>query len=66
MLLKKAAPVIVVSHYVLGKAKQDEAVGGAGTIIEKIGDVISVDLVTVPGAKGSNGAMFEYLKHLGQ
>ena len=57
--LKEAAPVIGVSHYVLGKAKQGEAAGRTGPIIEKIGDVISVDFVTVPGAKGSIGAMFE-------
>ena len=57
--LKEAAPVIGVSHYVLGGIRQGEAAGRSGPIVEKINGVISVDFVTVPGAKGSIGAMYE-------
>ena len=57
--LKEAAPVIGVSHFVLGKTRIGEAGGKTGPIVESIDAVLSVDFVTQPGAKGSIGAMYE-------
>ncbi len=57
--LREAAPAIGVSHFVLGKTRNGEAAGRSGPIVESIDQVISVDLVTSPGAKGSIGAMYE-------
>lgn len=60
--LREAAPVIGVSHYVLGRSKPGEAAGRKGQIIESIDQVLSVDFVTQPGAKGSIGAIYESWK----
>jgi len=57
--IKEAAPVIGVSHFVLGKTRIGEAGGKTGPIVESIDAVLSVDFVTQPGAKGSIGAMYE-------
>lgn len=57
--LKEAAPVIGVSHFVLGKTRIGEAGGKTGPIVESIDAVLSVDFVTQPGAKGSIGAIYE-------
>ena len=60
--LKEAAPVLGVSHYVLGKVKPGEFAGKTGPIIESIDRVESVDFVTTPGRGGSIGAMYESWK----
>lgn len=57
--IKEAAPVIGVSHFVLGKTRIGEAGGKTGPIVESIDAVLSVDFVTQPGAKGSIGAIYE-------
>ena len=62
--IKEAAPVLGVSHFVLGKIRQGEAAGRSGPIVESIDSVQSVDFVTVPGRGGSVGAMYESWKGL--
>lgn len=62
--LKEAAPVLGVSHYVLGRIKQGESGGRTGPIVESIDQVQSVDFVTIPGRGGSIGAMYESWKGL--
>jgi len=62
--LKEAAPVLGVSHYVLGRVKQGESGGRTGPIVESIDQVQSVDFVTIPGRGGSIGAMYESWKGL--
>jgi len=57
--LKEAAPVLGVSHYVLGGIKRGEAGGKSGSIVESINQVLSVDFVSTPGRGGSIGAMYE-------
>lgn len=57
--LKEAAPVIGVSHFVLGKTRNGEVDGRKGPIVESIDVVLSTDFVTQPGAKGSIGALYE-------
>lgn len=57
--IREAAPVIGVSHFVMGKTKQGEAAGRSGPIVESIDQVMSVDFVTTPGRGGSIGAIYE-------
>lgn len=53
------APFIGLSIRALGKAKQGEAEGKAGPIIEEIVSAKSVDFVTAPGAGGQVLQLFE-------
>lgn len=57
--MDELAPHIGVSIYASGIAKQGEAEGRQGTIIEKLTDAQSVDFVTVPGAGGKVLELFE-------
>jgi len=57
--VKELAPHIGISHRALGKAKQGEAEGKTGPIIEKIAAAESVDFVTTPGAGGKVIELFE-------
>lgn len=58
-LLREAAPYIGVSIRARGKAREGEADGRKGTIIEAIEDVLSVDWVTVPGRGGKVVDLYE-------
>jgi len=51
--ITEMAPYIGMSHVALGKAKEGEADGRKGPIIESISQVRSVDYVTRPGAGGA-------------
>ncbi len=60
--LAELAPHIGVSHRALGKAKNGEAEGRKGPIIQEITAAQSVDFVTSPGAGGAVLQMFESAK----
>ena len=51
--IKEMAPHIGISHRAAGTSKQGSAEGRSGTIIEKIGTVLSVDFVTMAGRGGA-------------
>jgi len=57
--LTELAPYIGISHRAFGHAKQGEAEGRKGPIIDKIMGVESVDFVTTPGAGGKVLELFE-------
>lgn len=58
-LVEELAPHIGVSIRAMGKAKQGEAEGKKGTVIQELTAARSIDLVTEPGANGRIIQMFE-------
>ena len=63
--LEAIAPHIGVSHRAMGLAKQGEAEGRKGNVIEKLTHVESVDFVTQAGAGGQVVSLFESAKNGG-
>jgi hypothetical protein len=51
--IKEAAPVIGISHMAEGRTTYGEIDGQRCTIVESIDKVLSVDIVTQPGARGA-------------
>ena len=61
--VKELAPHIGVSIRAAGTAKEGEADGETGLIIEEITDAASVDFVTMPGAGGKVLELFESFRN---